>query len=223
MRKKLIKFLSVVLASVILFCSMPIQGQCASGDTTVYITNTGSKYHCSGCRYLSKSSHAISLSSAVNNGYEPCSVCNPPTITYETEQKETVKKSEVSYPPVSSSDKENPCYNLDTFAYASLYPDLYNAYGYDVKSLMNHWVNSGAKESRYPNIMGSTDYRNTVFDPTYYANTYPDVVSSIGTDADELYHHYVLKGFYEGRLPCANSAENMKIAMNTLIYAATNH
>lgn len=41
---------------------------------TVYITDTGSKYHSAGCRYL-KSSHEISLDEAEARGYEPCSVC----------------------------------------------------------------------------------------------------------------------------------------------------
>lgn len=47
--------------------------------TTVYITNTGSKYHVNGCQYLSKSQIAISLSDAKSQGYEPCKRCNPPT------------------------------------------------------------------------------------------------------------------------------------------------
>lgn len=46
---------------------------------TVYITQTGSKYHMYGCRYLSKSKIAISLSNAKAQGYGPCSVCNPPS------------------------------------------------------------------------------------------------------------------------------------------------
>lgn len=44
----------------------------------VYITKTGKKYHSDGCRYLSKSKIPIDLSKAKNEGYEPCSVCNPP-------------------------------------------------------------------------------------------------------------------------------------------------
>jgi uncharacterized protein (DUF1330 family) len=48
-------------------------------DVTVYITKTGEKYHSDGCRYLSKSQIAISLSDAKVQGYTPCSVCNPPT------------------------------------------------------------------------------------------------------------------------------------------------
>lgn len=49
----------------------------ATTERTVYITETGSKYHRSGCRYLSKSKIAITLSSAKAQGYSPCSVCNP--------------------------------------------------------------------------------------------------------------------------------------------------
>lgn len=45
---------------------------------TVYVTNTGKKYHSAGCKYLRKSQISISLSDAKAQGYEPCSVCNPP-------------------------------------------------------------------------------------------------------------------------------------------------
>ena len=45
---------------------------------TVYVTNTGEKYHLSGCRYLSKSKIPIALGKAKSSGYTPCSVCKPP-------------------------------------------------------------------------------------------------------------------------------------------------
>ncbi len=48
-------------------------------ETTVYVTNTGSKYHSAGCQYLSKSQIAISLSDAKAQGYGACSKCNPPS------------------------------------------------------------------------------------------------------------------------------------------------
>lgn len=48
-----------------------------TNELTVYITNTGSKYHRSGCRYLSRSKHAISISDAQARGYDACSVCRP--------------------------------------------------------------------------------------------------------------------------------------------------
>jgi len=47
-------------------------------EITVYITNTGKKYHSGGCQYLKKSKTAISLENAKNRGYTPCSKCNPP-------------------------------------------------------------------------------------------------------------------------------------------------
>ena len=48
-------------------------------STTVYVTNTGTKYHRDGCKYLAKSKIAISLADAKAQGYGPCSVCKPPT------------------------------------------------------------------------------------------------------------------------------------------------
>lgn len=44
---------------------------------TVYITQTGSKYHRDGCRYLSRSQIPIDLDDAIAQGYDACSVCNP--------------------------------------------------------------------------------------------------------------------------------------------------
>lgn len=49
----------------------------AANEYTVYVANTGSKYHRSGCQYLKKSQNAISISSAKAQGYTPCSRCNP--------------------------------------------------------------------------------------------------------------------------------------------------
>lgn len=44
----------------------------------VYVTRTGSKYHKEGCSYL-KSKIPLSLSDAIDAGYEPCSKCRPPS------------------------------------------------------------------------------------------------------------------------------------------------
>lgn len=46
-------------------------------DPTVYITNTGGKYHRAGCRFLKQSQIEKHLSE-VKGVYEPCGVCNPP-------------------------------------------------------------------------------------------------------------------------------------------------
>ena len=44
-----------------------------------------------------------------------------------------------------------------------------------------------------------------LFDPEFYAASYPDVVSVFGTDPNYLYLHYVVCGQAEGRLPYAVS------------------
>ncbi|WP_103135165.1 thermonuclease family protein [Mesotoga sp. B105.6.4] len=53
------------------------EGSAPTYDPIVYITDTGTKYHRDGCRYLSESVVAIRLSEAIRRGYEPCSVCKP--------------------------------------------------------------------------------------------------------------------------------------------------
>lgn len=47
---------------------------------TVYITETGRRYHLAGCRYLSETARAVELAGAVALGYEPCGVCGPPVL-----------------------------------------------------------------------------------------------------------------------------------------------
>ena len=49
-----------------------------SDPVTVYITDTGKRYHRSGCRYLHQSSIPIGLKDAKAQGYTPCRVCKPP-------------------------------------------------------------------------------------------------------------------------------------------------
>lgn len=52
------------------------QAEAERNAQTVYITNTGEKYHNAGCRYLRKSQIPISLDDAVAQGYTPCKVCH---------------------------------------------------------------------------------------------------------------------------------------------------
>src|SRR4029078_12386978 len=62
---------------------------------TVYITKTGQKYHTSDCRYLNHSKIAIELKEAIQNGYDACSVCQPPTSSSSSSQtvKSEIKRS----------------------------------------------------------------------------------------------------------------------------------
>ncbi|MCK4436974.1 hypothetical protein KAU86_03405 [bacterium] len=46
-------------------------------EETVYVTNTGKKYHRGNCRHLLKSKILISKKEAIADGYTPCSVCKP--------------------------------------------------------------------------------------------------------------------------------------------------
>jgi micrococcal nuclease len=52
----------------------------AGGDTAVYVTNSGKKYHRDSCSSLSRSKIAIPLEDAVSSGYEPCGICKPPAL-----------------------------------------------------------------------------------------------------------------------------------------------
>lgn len=61
-----------------------------------------------------------------------------------------------------------------------------------------------------------------IFDPQFYAQTYPDVVAALGTDPNTLYQHYLQFGKAEGRQPYApGSSDNAAAAptvMQTLQY-----
>lgn len=46
-------------------------------SSTVYVTNTGKKYHKANCLYLTESKEAIDKEQAIAYGYEPCSKCKP--------------------------------------------------------------------------------------------------------------------------------------------------
>jgi micrococcal nuclease len=55
--------------------------QIAGEKATVYVTNSGEKYHRENCRSLRRSKIALSLEDAVKSGYGPCAICNPPVIS----------------------------------------------------------------------------------------------------------------------------------------------
>ena len=57
-------------------CKITVKNTTTS-SASVYITNTGKKYHRAGCKCLRKSSHKISKSKAISRGYTACKVCKP--------------------------------------------------------------------------------------------------------------------------------------------------
>src|SRR5258708_2147280 len=72
---------------------------------TVYITNTGQKYHTGGCRYLSKSKIAIELKNAVNQNYVACKVCGPPQ-TGQTKKNDNNTNTETVSTQCSATTKK---------------------------------------------------------------------------------------------------------------------
>ena len=79
------KILALLLALCLALSSFTACGSSETSDVTeeeqiedvVYITDTGTKYHAQGCRYLSQSCKEIDRQEAEDKGYDPCSVCNP--------------------------------------------------------------------------------------------------------------------------------------------------
>jgi micrococcal nuclease len=49
----------------------------ASGSDTVYVTKSGSRFHRSGCRFLSRSAVPMARVTAAGRGFSPCQVCKP--------------------------------------------------------------------------------------------------------------------------------------------------
>ena len=52
----------------------------AGPDETVYVTNSGTRYHLDGCSSLRTSQIAVSLLDAVRSGFIACAVCRPPAL-----------------------------------------------------------------------------------------------------------------------------------------------
>ena len=76
------------LITLLLFLCLGLYGcgcNCSSEDETttgqhgytVYITDTGRKYHSEDCSYLTKTAQPIGVIDAKEKGYTPCSRCNP--------------------------------------------------------------------------------------------------------------------------------------------------
>ncbi len=50
----------------------------SAAEDVVHITDSGSKYHAAGCRYLGQSDREVTLAEAKERGLEPCGACHPP-------------------------------------------------------------------------------------------------------------------------------------------------
>lgn len=61
-----------------------------NGDTIVYITKTGSKYHRATCSSLKSSMIPIALKEVTEQRYKPCKKCNPLEFIIETQVPENI-------------------------------------------------------------------------------------------------------------------------------------
>ncbi len=143
-----------------MFFSMaaPITCYAASGDTTVYVTATGSKYHNEGCRYLKRSCYSISLQDAVDQGYTACSVCNPPALTASktTTAAAPSASAKTASAKTTTAAKTTAASSIpswfDAAFYATTYPDVVlGLKSSDAQVLYNHYIQYGITEGRFPN------------------------------------------------------------------------
>ena len=97
MLRKFKTFISALLIVVVLICiALP-----AIADVTVYITETGTRYHAAGCRHLTKSQIPISLSDALARGLTPCGTCRPQSAQPAPSQPAPDKPETISIQPNS--------------------------------------------------------------------------------------------------------------------------
>jgi micrococcal nuclease len=78
--KRRISKQGLIYAALILAAGF-LLAQTAGKETTVYVTNSGEKYHRDNCRSLRRSKIALPLADAMKSGYEPCSICKPPELS----------------------------------------------------------------------------------------------------------------------------------------------
>jgi endonuclease YncB( thermonuclease family) len=57
---------------------------CKADDRTVYVTQSGTKYHLATCGALSHSKIPMTLEDAIKRGYSPCGICHPPVKSGES-------------------------------------------------------------------------------------------------------------------------------------------
>jgi micrococcal nuclease len=73
--------LFLIAGALILAVAGFLLAQTPEEGLTVYVTNSGEKYHRENCRSLARSKIALPLADAVKSGYGPCSTCKPPELS----------------------------------------------------------------------------------------------------------------------------------------------
>jgi N-acetylmuramoyl-L-alanine amidase len=91
--------------------------------------------------------------------------------------------------------KEDYSAAFDASYYYNHYGDLQEAYGYDEKALLNHFLNYGLAEGRVA---------SPIFDIAYYKKNNQDLVAAYGNDLKKYCTHFAVYGMNEGRQGCAS-------------------
>ena len=126
----------------------------ATGDTTVYITKTGSCYHKSGCSSLRKSKIAVTLQDAVDRGKRPCKNCKPGSLDETSAATDTTAVTTTATTTVADSAIEalktykGNTEEFNAYTYYKNYEDLQTAIGAVGDALLKHWNDYGKAEGR---------------------------------------------------------------------------
>ena len=94
-RKVLIVLIVTIFYATLLFIlgNHAINSVQPNGDSVVYVTRTGEKYHSEKCRHLSQSKYKTTIEDARKNGYTACSVCDPPRYISESQYHQEIENN----------------------------------------------------------------------------------------------------------------------------------
>ena len=212
------------------FITGDIKVSAAGGDTTVYVTKTGEKYHSDGCSSLSHSKIATTLQDAVDKGYEACKKCKPPKLD-STSQAAAPQANVVAAPAktTATTTTSTAASNGDIVVYTTKTGTKYHADGCrslkqsKIETTLQSAVDKGyeaCKVCKPPKLAAASTAQapqanaaNSAVEAlkTYKGNTDEfnayayytnnvDLQTAIGADGDKLLKHYNEYGKAEGRV-----------------------
>lgn len=226
--KRNLAVITAFLMVVGMFITGDIKVSAAGGDTTVYVTKTGEKYHSDGCVSLSKSKIATTLQDAVDKGYEACKKCKPPKLD-STSQAAAPQANAVAVPATTTTTTSTAASNGDTVVYTTKTGKKYHADGCrslgqsKIQTTLQSAVDKGyeaCKVCKPPKLAAvstaqasQANAANSAVEAlkaykgnteefnayAYYTNNV-DLQTAIGADGDKLLKHYNEYGKAEGRV-----------------------
>lgn len=233
--KQLVYTLSIVLALSLIL--PPIQTNATDWTTyTVHITRTGSKYHRGGCSYLRKSDYTINILDAINQGYTPCSRCNPPRPDVSVTTSDSTTKSNTTSNTVASMQSNayvgyyasyTAEYNrrmnnseFDTTIFNTVQNlNVLSSYTADEQILYASLSTGDQYDFTIYKFLSLYDYyvallnnMRVVFDADYYYLYNTDIANALGYDKIALLNHFCTQGMAEGRQ--GNATFNVQYYMN---------